>query len=328
MKNIKYIFTFVLTVAIVFGSENKKLAQTGFQFLSISADARGGGMGDAMTTIFGNSSSLFFNPAGMSRQKQLIDFNFSSNKWIADISHEAFSMSVSPKNGLYGVFGFTMLNVDYGELQGTMVWDNEQGFIDTEIFKPTALSLGFGYGRALSENFSVGAHVKKAYQNLGYNVVPATDTSKIVQKNTADAIAFDFGTIYETDWHGFSFGMSVRNFSDETQFSYDGFQLPLTFRIGGSLELLGFTPLADKSQSLVLALEALHPRSYPERMNIGLEYSFMRIANLRMGYLYNYDERGLTYGGGVKIGPLSIDYALTPFGIFDNVSRVSIGIAK
>ena len=146
--------------------------------------------------------------------------------------------------------------------------------------------------------------------------------------NGHDAIAFDFGTIYETDWHGFSFGMSVRNFSDETQFSYDGFQLPLTFRIGGSLELLGFTPLADKSQSLVLALEALHPRSYPERMNIGLEYSFMRIANLRMGYLYNYDERGLTYGGGVKIGPLSIDYALTPFGIFDNVSRVSIGIAK
>ena len=61
-------------VTILFGSENKKLAQTGFQFLSISADARGGGMGDAMTTIFGNSSSLFFNPAGMSRQKQLIDF--------------------------------------------------------------------------------------------------------------------------------------------------------------------------------------------------------------------------------------------------------------
>ena len=54
MKNIKYIFTFVLIVTISFGSENKKLAQTGFQFLSVSADARGGGMGDAMTTIFGN----------------------------------------------------------------------------------------------------------------------------------------------------------------------------------------------------------------------------------------------------------------------------------
>ena len=44
MKNINYIFTFVLMVSISFGSENKKLAQTGFQFLSIPADARGGGM--------------------------------------------------------------------------------------------------------------------------------------------------------------------------------------------------------------------------------------------------------------------------------------------
>ena len=328
MKYSKYIFIHLIIISMVFGSGNKKLAQTGFQFLSISADARAGGMGDAMTTIFGNSSSLFFNPAGLSRQSQLIDFRISSNKWIAEISHEAFSMSFSPKNGQYGVFGFSMLNVDYGELQGTMVWDNEQGFIDTEIFKPTALSLGFGYGRALSENFSVGVHVKKAYQNLGYNVIPTTDTSKTVQKNTADALAFDFGTIYRTDWNGFTFGMSVRNFSDETQFAYDGFQLPLTFRIGGSLDLFGFTPFSGKSQSLLLIVDALHPRSYPERMNIGLEYSFKKMANIRLGYLYNYDERGLTFGGGVEIGPISIDYALTPFGIFDDVSRLSIGIAK
>ncbi|MBT3501693.1 MAG: PorV/PorQ family protein [Candidatus Marinimicrobia bacterium] len=328
MKFNKQIIILILFSSMVFGSENKKLAQTGFQFLSISADARGGGMGDAMTTLFGNSSSLFFNPAGLSRQEQMIDFSFSSNDWIAGISHEAFSISLSPKNGQYGVFGFSMLNVDYGELQGTMVWDNEQGFIDTEIFKPTALSLGFGYGRSLSENFSVGGHIKKAYQNLGYNVVPTTDTSKSVQKNTADAMAFDFGTIYQTDWHNFAFGMSVRNFSDETQFSYDGFQLPLTFRIGASLELIGFTPLAGKSQSLLLAVDALHPRSYPERMNIGLEYSFKGMANLRMGYLYNYDQRGLTYGAGVKVGPITIDYALTPFGIFDDVSRLSIGIAR
>ena len=103
MKFNKQIIILILFSSMVFGSENKKLAQTGFQFLSISADARGGGMGDAMTTLFGNSSSLFFNPAGLSRQEQMIDFSFSSNDWIAGISHEAFSISLSPKNGQYGV---------------------------------------------------------------------------------------------------------------------------------------------------------------------------------------------------------------------------------
>ena len=74
MKQILSMFIFV---SLLFSSENKKLAQTGFQFLSIASDARGGGMADAMTTIHSNSVSIFFNPAGLSRQSQFFDINFS-----------------------------------------------------------------------------------------------------------------------------------------------------------------------------------------------------------------------------------------------------------
>ena len=325
---IRYVLLILTMLSLLFSSENKKLAQTGFQFLSISSDARSGGMADAMTTIHSNSVALFFNPAGLSRQNQFFDINFSSNEWIAGITHDAVSFSFSPKNGQYGCLGFSLLNVDYGELQGTMVWDNDQGFIDTEKFSPSALAFGIGYGRALSENFSVGAHVKKAYQYLGNNVVPVTDSSNVVEDNIANAAAFDFGTIYITDWHGFTFGMSVRNFSEEVEYAYDSFQLPLTFRVGGSIDALSFFPSLSDKQSLKMAVEALHPRSHPERVNLGLEYSFMGIGQLRLGYLFNYDQRDLTYGAGVKLGPLKIDYALTPFGVFDSVSRISIGIAR
>ena len=110
----KYLLHLVITMAMLQGSENKKLAQTGFQFLSVTSDARSGGMADAMTTIHGRSVSLFFNPAGMSRQTQLFDINFSANNWIAGIKHDAFSLSVSPKDGQFGVFGLSLLNVDYG----------------------------------------------------------------------------------------------------------------------------------------------------------------------------------------------------------------------
>ena len=325
---IRHLLLILTMLSLLFSSENKKLAQTGFQFLSISSDARSGGMADAMTTIHSNSVALFFNPAGLSRQNQFFDINFSSNEWIAGIKHDAVSFSFSPKNGQYGCLGFSLLNVDYGELQGTMVWDNDQGFINTEKFSPSALAFGIGYGRALSENFSVGTHLKKAYQYLGNNVVPVTDSSNVVDDNAADAVAFDFGTIYITDWHDFTFGMSVRNFSEEVEYAYDSFQLPLTFRVGGSIEVLSFLPSLSDKQSLKMAVEALHPRSHPERVNLGLEYSFMDMGHLRFGYLFNYDERNLTYGAGIKLGPLKIDYALTPFGVFDSVSRISIGIAR
>ena len=54
----------------------------------------------------------------------------------------------------------------------------------------------------------------------------------------------------------------------------------------------------------------------------------MGMGHLRFGYLFNYDERNLTYGGGIKIGPLKVDYALTPFGVFDSVNRISVSIAR
>ena len=324
----KYLLSMLLSTSLLFSSENKKLAQTGFQFLSIASDARSGGMADAMTTMHSNSVSIFSNPAGLARQSEFFDINFSSNEWIAGIKHDALSFSFSPKNGQFGSVGFSLLNVDYGELQGTMVWDNEQGFIDTEKFSPSALAFGVGYGRALSENFSVGGHLKKAYQYLGNNVVPISDSSNVVENNVANAIAVDFGTIYITDWHGFTFGMSVRNFSEEAEYGYDSFQLPLTFRIGGSIDVFSFFPSFSETQSLRVALEALHPRSHPERLNLGLEYSFMGMGHLRLGYLFNYDERNLTYGGGIKIGPLKVDYALTPFGVFDSVNRISVSIAR
>ena len=324
----RFCFFIFILVSIIVGTENKKLGQTGFQFLSVTSDARSGGMADAMTTIHDKSTSLFSNPAGLSKQTELFDINFSSNEWIAGIKHDAFSLSYSPNNGQLGVFGFSLLNVDYGELQGTMVWDNSQGFIDTKIFKPSAFAMGLGYGRALSENFSVGGQIKKAFQYLGENVVPVTDTSKVVESNVSNAVAFDFGTIYVTDWNDFTFGMSVRNFSDEAQYAYDGFQLPLTFRIGCSIDIFKLIPSSTKSHSLLLAIDALHPRSYTQRMNVGLEYLFMNIISTRIGYLHNYDERDFTFGAGVRLGMFKINYALTPFGVFDTVSRVSIGISK
>ena len=57
--------------------KNRKLRQTGFQFLSVTSDARSGGMADAMTTMHDKSTSLFSNPAGLSKQTERFDVNFS-----------------------------------------------------------------------------------------------------------------------------------------------------------------------------------------------------------------------------------------------------------
>jgi hypothetical protein len=52
--------------------------------------------------------------------------------------------------------------------------------------------------------------------------------------------------------------------------------------------------------SLLLAIDAIHPRDYSERINIGLEYSYLGIFNLRGGYRINYDEGNFTTGAGFR----------------------------
>ncbi len=316
------IFTISVASSFLYSSQ-KKLAQTGFQFLSVGSDARGGALGDAMTTVEMGSSSLFFNPAGMTRMGGFFYAAVSQNSWIADIKHNSYSIAISPSGGRYGVFGLTAMSIDYGEIQGTMVWGNEQGYIETDILKPSAFALGLGYAKALTDKFSVGGQVKYTGQQLGKSVIPVGDSLE-VKKNLAFATAFDFGTIYHTGFKSLAFGMSIRNFSNEIKFEKEGFQLPLTFRIGISMDVLDLLDNRLDSQSLLVSIDAVHPRSYPEQLNMGIEYRLMNCLSVRCGYMFNSDERNMAFGFGIEKFGAVVDYAYTPFGVFDNVQRFTL----
>lgn len=327
MRNCKLKYLLITLVAL-FSTlmAEQKLAQTGFQFLSVAAEAKGGAMANAMTSIEMNSGALFFNPAAMARMQGTFSLSATQNNWIADITHNSFSMAINPMGGRYGVFGVSFMSVDYGEIQGIMVWENEQGYIDTEIFEPSAFVAGFGYAKSLTDKFSVGGQVKYAGQELGKSMVPVGDDSLKVKKNLAFATAYDFGTIYKTGWKSLQFGMSVRNFSQEIEYEKESFLLPLTFSIGISMDLLDFVEDIE-GQSLVMSIDATHPRSYPEQLRLGFEYSFLNTLYARLGYVSNSDENDITYGFGLKKFGFALDYAYTPFGVFDNVQRFTINFA-
>lgn len=297
-----------------------KLAQTGFNFLSVSSDARSSAMGEAVNSLSGYSGAMFFNPSSMAEMPTLFNSTFSINNWIADIRYLSFSLILSPFTGDYGVIGFSFQSVDYGEIQGTMVAQNEQGYVDTKIITPTAIAIGVGYAKTLNDKFSVGAQVRFARQSLGDNMIP-DGTSTVTRKNEADAIAYDFGTIYKTGFKSVAFGMSVRNFSKEVKFEQEGFQLPLLFTIGISANLFDFISIPGPEQSLLLSFDSTHPRSHPEQVKIGMEYQFMRVLSLRGGYISGNSEDDFTFGLGISSFGVELDYAYTPFGVFDSVQR-------
>lgn len=307
----------------------KKLAQTGFQFLSVGTDARATAMGEAYTTFAGNSSALFYNPAGMASTKELIDLSVNQCKWIADINYIAANLSLKLANGQYGVFGLSFLSVNYGDFLGTIVDPfSEGGFKDTGTFSPSSYLIGLGYAYQISDRFSIGGQLKYVSQSLGNITFPSTLSEDKVntekRKYDLGVAAFDFGTLYRTGFKSLVFGMCVRNFSQEIRYEKEYFQLPLTFKIGFSIDVTDFFPGIGDEHALQLAIDAFHPRSYPEYVSFGAEYKFMNFLALRGGYVSDMNDYSFTTGFGIQKFGFAIDYSYTPFDVFNDISRFSM----
>jgi hypothetical protein len=79
---------------------------------------------------------------------------------------------------------------------------------------------------------------------------------------------------------------------------------------------------------MLVSVDAIHPRDFSEQVNFGLEYNFMNMVALRAGYIYPADEQSYTLGVGLQQSfagyGIGVDYAYTPFGVFDPVHRVSL----
>lgn len=309
-------------------AKNKKLAQTGFQFLSVVSDARGAAMAEALTSLEAGSASLFFNPAGMANQGVFVDVSASQNSWIADITHNAVALTLCPAKGEWGVLGFSFQNVDYGDFYGTVVDKTApDGYRDTGKFQLSAWAAGAGYAKRLTDRFSVGGQVRWVHQDLGESVVPrisaALDTTAVTVKNSLTPLAFDFGTQFKTGFKGLVFGMSVRNFSTEIEYVEEGFQLPLVFNLGVSMDVLDLVEDLPLDQSLVVSVDASHHRDHPEQLKVGAEYGLLKTLLIRGGYVSSNDEDGFTFGLGVRRYGVTFDYAMTPFGVFDKVQRMT-----
>lgn len=333
-KNIITIIISVLVLNLVvnissIAQDQQKLGQTGMKFLGVSTDARVSGMSDAITSVFGNSTAMLYNPAGMADIQNTFDVSVGNLQWIADINYLYATVAFQPFSENYGIFGFSVVRVDYGDFVGTIRRDNDQGFEEVGTFGPSAMVIGFSYAKMLSQKFGIGANIKYARQSLGSGVVGFnSDGSYKTESFSADVFAFDFGLIYRTGFKSLNIGMSISNFSQEIEFVEEGLQLPLLFKLGASMDMLDLLDVDKDVHSLLLSIDATHPRDYPEQILIGAEYIFLKSFALRVGYKSPTDIGGFSAGAGViaNLGGmgLGVDYSYAPADVFDNVHRIAV----
>ncbi|MCF6349377.1 MAG: PorV/PorQ family protein [Flavobacteriaceae bacterium] len=294
----------------------EKVGQAGFKFLSIGVGTRNTAMGGAGATNEGDAVSLFWNPAGVASMKTITTY-VGHTQWFADISQTSLSAVLPVAN--VGNFGLSFTYMDYGNIERTAIpsggassWEDGIAYVDLGIIKPSALTVGLSYSKALTDRFEIGGTLKYAYENL-----------VVMNKGT---FAIDFGTIYNAGVHDLKIAVVMQHFGfEELNYINQGFILPLTFRVGFSGDILSLSGLASGTNKIILAVEAVKPIDYSERIHLGMEYLYNDMIALRAGYRFNYDSENITLGFSVKYMGFDIGYSFANFtNNFGSVNRFDL----
>ena len=159
------------------------------------------------------------------------------------------------------------------------------------MFSAGDLLLGASLAITISDRFSIGGTFKYVREHIWHM--------------TADGLAFDVGTRYASSFLNTVIGVAISNFGEHLQmrgrninirfdpsetfygnndeipaaYTLDEFAMPLTFRIGISSDLVPQRP-----GFIHIAIDAVHPNSTLEFVNIGLEIKPLEILAYRAGY--------------------------------------------
>jgi hypothetical protein len=324
------LYLIVINCLSIYAGEIDRLGQSTMTFLKIDPNARSVGIGEASTCMDNDVNAIFHNPSGIAKVNGGVA-SFSYVQWLADMKQYAFVIGYG--NPIWGTIVGNFIYMDNGDIPRTVPDASDLGFHLEETFTVNQFAAGIGYGRQLTNKFSVGGQIKYIYQDLGpANIINQTVNSIDTLINTQskeDIFAMDFGTMYYIGFKDLRIAMSFRNFGPFVQYSYESFSLPQVFKIGIAMDIFSLTS-ALNGQSLQVYLDTSNPNDYSERINLGGEYNYQNLLFLRMGYRFNFDEGNFSAGFGLSPSAfnmnLKLEYAYSDYGsVFGAVHRFTIG---
>jgi len=329
----------------------RKSGLTGAAFLKVGVGARAVGLGSAYTTVTGDATQMFWNPAGIALSKGT-QATLNYNQWIADLDHAA--VGVTRKFGNLGTIGIGIVSLGLSGIDSDrdVVPDFIQGFTPFDSgsgdYDYQDLAVGISWARQVTGKLAMGVTGKVISQSI--------------DDESATAFALDVGAIYNIGYRGARIGARLNNLGQDIDFfDRQSAPLPLIFSVGSAIDIIEENDMGTK---LTLMADATKPQDSDQLVFTAGELQVMHRLKLRGGYKFNYTgvtddktdettgasgealsrnnptstdftsertEEGYTLGMGVDVSvsgyDVVVDYAYTEFGILDNVHRVSLNLS-
>ena len=261
---------------------------TAANFLKIGVGAKGAAMGGAFTALADDGTALYWNPAGLV-QIEKPEISTTYNMHFQDVRQGYLSLAF-PLLG--GTIGLGANYVDMGKIEGRDEYGNP-----TEEFGASGIQVSLGYANKVSSKLMFG--------------VSAGMLQETIAEDKKSTYVGNVGLLLIGE--SLSFGLACQNIGSDLGED----PLPLTYRGGVALRLSSLNIAAD-------VVKAIDDDMY---FCAGLEWWIGNFLALRAGYRTNQDiGSGTSYGIGLKISKIDLDYAYVPYGNLGNTQRISLKI--
>lgn len=355
-RNLAFIFTSVVLTTAVNGQSQligqdstNRVITTAVPFLTITPDARAGGMGDAGAALSADANAIYWNPAKLAYLEKNNGFSLSYTPWLGKIINDMFITYLSGYHKIdrEQAVGVSMRYFDLGEIFFT--GENNE---DLGEFNPREFAFEGAYARLLSEDLSIGLVLKYIRSNLTGSFSTGGRDAR-----PGNSMAGDIGVYYTRDLLGsgrqsnLALAASLSNIGGKLTYSDEDNKdfLPANFRLGGAYTteidlynkftfaldinklLVPSPPVTDGTGNIIRGrnpdrsmLSGVFgsfndaPDGFSEEikefvMSIGTEYWYNDAFAARMGYFFENQFKGnrkyLTLGLGMRYQIFGIDFA-------------------
>lgn len=320
---------------------SRRVITTAVPFLTITPDARAGGMADIGAATSPDANSIYWNPAKLVFIEDNIGFSLSYTPWLGKIIND---MSITYLSGYYKfskeqAVAVSMRYFDLGEIFFT----NEQGG-DEGQFNPREFSFDAAYSRMLTQNLSIGVAGRYIHSNL-----TGSFSSGGVEARPGNSVAADVAVFYDKDLlasgsnSNLALAAVISNIGSKLTYSDESNKdfIPTNLRLGGAFttnldpynkltfgldlnKLMVPSPQLDSAQSDKSLLsgmfgsfgdaeDGISEEIKEVTVSAGAEYWYNNTFAARVGYFFESEDKGnrkyLTLGLGFRYQVFGIDFA-------------------
>lgn len=287
-----------LVVLLCLGTAYAADTYVAFREMDVNIGARAQGVGNAFTAMADDSTSVFWNAAGLSKVKYT-EASLSYNSWFVDTSIQYLTGAMNTGKNSGAGAGLVFINM------GEIDFIDDTGLISGTTLRPFSLILSAGYGTAVFDYYS---DIMKSKPDMSLSLGVS---GKIILNSDGEDLShgalLDIGAIMDI-------GDRVKaaiNLKNLGAVSYG--MSPIAAIAGGC-----FKVLSDDVNEALLAAEARYGIDGVLELALGAEYSFASSFFARAGYEWqsNYQTSagtiaGLNAGVGVKLQAFTLDYTIS-----------------